>query len=223
MFYEPAKNNHGLPYNPFKSCVVPRPIAWISTISREGTVNLAPFSQSNIIGWDPPYVMFSANTRWDGRRGDSVANAEAMGEFVFNMATYALRDAVVLTSSIEEAGVDEMAAAGLTAVESRLVKPPRVKESPINLECKHHQTLVLPSDTPGMFNSMVIGKVLGIHIEDQYLRPDGKIDVAAIRPLSRMGYMDYTSVTDVFEMLPAGTSEDTIRGMSGGGVTARHA
>ncbi len=223
MFYEPAKNNHGLPYNPFKSCVVPRPIAWISTISRDGVVNLAPFSQSNIIGWDPPYVMFSANTRWDGRRGDSVANAEAMGEFVFNMATYALRDAVVLSSSIEEPGVDEMAAAGLTAGESVLVKPPRVKESPINLECKHHQTLVLPSDTPGMFNSVVIGKVVGIHIADQYLRADGKIDIAAIRPLARMGYMDYTSVSDIFEILPVGTSEDTIRGRSGGGLAAKRA
>src|SRR6267154_6371413 len=112
MFYEPDKNDHGLPFNPFKSCVVPRPIAWISTISSEGVVNLAPFSQSNILGWDPPYVMFSANTRWDGRLADSVANAEATGEFVFNMATYALRDAVVLTSEIEESGVDEMAQAG---------------------------------------------------------------------------------------------------------------
>ena len=81
MFYEPAKNDHGLPYNPFKSCVVPRPIAWISTISPDGNINLAPFSQSNILGWDPPYVMFSAFTRFDGRRKDSVANAEETGEF----------------------------------------------------------------------------------------------------------------------------------------------
>ena len=221
MIYEPSKNDHGLPYNPFKSCVVPRPIAWISTISQGGVVNLAPFSQSNIVGWDPPYVMFSANTRWDGRRGDSVANAEAMGEFVFNMATYTLRDAVVLTSAIEESGVDEMAAAGLTAAPSMIVKPPRVKESPINLECKHQQTIVLPSDTPGMFNSIVVGKVVCIHIADEYIGSDGKIDIAAIQPLARMGYMDYTRVSEVFEMLPDGTSEDTIRGMSGGGVLAK--
>ena len=104
MFYEPAKNDHGLRFAPFKSCVVPRPIAWISTVNVKGVINLSPFSQSNILGWDPPYVMFSAFTRFDGRRKDSVANAEETGEFVFNMATYALRDAVVLTSAIEEAG-----------------------------------------------------------------------------------------------------------------------
>jgi len=209
MFYEPEKNNHGLPFNPFKSCVVPRPIAWISTVNLHGAVNLAPFSQSNILGWDPPYVMFSSNARWDSRRTDSVANAELTGEFVFNMATYALRDAVVLTSEIEDAAVDEMAAAGLTPAPSVFVKPPRVAESPINLECKHQQTLVLPSSTRGLFNSVVIGRVVGVHI-------DGKIDIARIRPLARLGYMDYTSVTDIFEMRPAGTSEATLRGMSGG-------
>jgi flavin reductase (DIM6/NTAB) family NADH-FMN oxidoreductase RutF len=216
MFYEPAKNDHGLPFNPFKSCVVPRPIAWISTISRDGIVNLAPFSQSNILGWDPPYVMFSAYNRWNGSRTDSVTNAESTGEFVYNMATYALRDAVVESSMIEEPGVDEMAATRLTPTESRLVKPPRVKESPINMECKHYQTIVLANDTPGMFNSVVIGRVVGIHIHDDYIGKDGKLDIVKMRPLARMGYLDYTSVTDVFEIRPAGVSDDFIRGMSGG-------
>lgn len=216
MFYEPTKKNHGLPFNPFKSCVVPRPIAWISTVNRDGVVNLAPFSQSNILGWDPPYVMFSANTRWDGRRGDTVSNAESTGEFVFNMATYELRDAVVLTGSIEESGVDEMAMAGLTAAESRIVKPPRVKESPISLECKHYQTTILPSDTKGLFNSVVIGCVVGIHIADAVIAANGKIDIKKVRPLARMGYMDYTSVTEIFELRPPGTTEATVRGMSGG-------
>ena len=121
MFYEPAKNNHGLRFAPFKSCIVPRPIAWVSTVNAKGIINLSPFSQNNILGWDPPYVMFSAFTRFDGRRKDSVANAEETGEFVFNMATYALRDAVVLTSTIEEPGIDEMAQASLTPAPSRLV------------------------------------------------------------------------------------------------------
>lgn len=221
MFYEPAKNNHGLPFNPFKSCVVPRPIAWISTVSRDDVVNLAPFSQSNILGWDPPYVMFSANTRWDGRRGDSVANAESSGEFVFNIATYALRDAIIHTSMIEESGVDEMAEAGLTAEPCRLVRPPRVKQCPISLECKHYQTMVLPSDTKNLFNSVVIGRVVGIHIDDDVIGDDGKIDMLKIRPLARMGYLDYTSVTDIFELRPTGTSEDTVRGMSGGDARPR--
>ena len=221
MFYEPQKNNHGLPFNPFKSCVVPRPIAWISTVNKDGLVNLAPFSQSNILGWDPPYVMFSANTRWDGRRSDSVANAEATGEFVFNMATYALREAVVLTSMIEDSGVDEMAQAGLTPAPSNFVKAPRVKECPVNLECKHYQTTILPSDTAGLYNSVVVGRVIGIHIADSVIGADGKVDITKVRPLARMGYLDYTSVTDVFEMRPTGTSPDTVRGMSGGDTAPR--
>ena len=216
MFYEPAKNDHGLPYNPFKSCVVPRPIAWISTISPDGNINLAPFSQSNILGWDPPYVMFSPQTRRDGRRTDTVANAEAMGEFVYNMATYALRNAVIESSMIEDPEVDEVAATGLTAVSCRLVRPPRVLESPVNLECKHHQTIVLPNGTPGQFNSVVIGRVVGIHINDDYIGADGKLDILAMRPLARMGYLDYTSVTDVFEMRPKGVPEDVVQAMAGG-------
>jgi flavin reductase (DIM6/NTAB) family NADH-FMN oxidoreductase RutF len=223
MFYEPDKNDHSLPHAPFKSCVVPRPIAWISTRSKTGLVNLAPFSQCNILGWDPPYVMFSANTHYDGRRKDSVINAEQTGEFVFNMATYALRDAVVLTSHILDSGVDEMAEAGLTPEPCRLVKPPRVKESPIAFECRHHQTMVVPCDTPGMANSLVVGRVIGVHIADDVIDAKGKIDVLKIRPLARMGYLDYTSVTDVFELRPAGTLDRTVIGMSGGKPGSRAA
>jgi flavin reductase (DIM6/NTAB) family NADH-FMN oxidoreductase RutF len=220
MFYEPAKNNHGLRFAPFKSCIVPRPIAWVSTVNAKGVINLSPFSQNNILGWDPPYVMFSAFTRFDGRRKDSVANAEETGEFVFNMATYALRDAVVLTSAIEEAGVDEMARAGLTPAPSRLVKPPRVAECPISLECKHYQTTILPSDTPSLYNTVVVGRVVGIHIDDSIITASGKLDMVKVRPLARMGYLDYTSVTDVFEMRPENTSADSVVGMSGGRIAS---
>jgi flavin reductase (DIM6/NTAB) family NADH-FMN oxidoreductase RutF len=216
MFYEPHKNNHGLKHAPFKSCIVPRPIAWISTVNARGIINLAPFSQSNILGWDPPYVMFSAFTRFDGRRKDSVANAEETGEFVFNMATFSLRDAVVLTSAIEDVGVDEMAQAGLTPIASTLIKPPRVAECPISMECKHYQTTVLPSDTPNLYNSVVVGRVLGIHISDDIILPDGKLDMVKARPLARMGYLDYTSVTDVFELRPKVVPATMVRGMSGG-------
>jgi flavin reductase (DIM6/NTAB) family NADH-FMN oxidoreductase RutF len=220
MFYEPAKNNHGLRFAPFKSCIVPRPIAWVSTVNTQGVINLSPFSQNNILGWDPPYVMFSAFTRLDGRRKDSVANAEETGEFVFNMATYELRDAVVLTSAIEEAGIDEMAQAGLTPAPCRLVKTPRVAECPISLECKHYQTTILPSDTPKLYNSVVVGRVVGIHIDDSIITPSGKLDMIKARPLARMGYLDYTSVTDVFELRPENTSENSVIGMSGGRVAS---
>lgn len=220
MFYEISKNNHGLPFNPFKSCHVPRGIAWVSTISRAGLVNLAPYSQSNNLGWDPPYVMFSGNTKGVGRRPDSVVNAEETGEFVFNMATYALREAVHLTSIIDT-GIDEMAAAGLTPLKSNFVKPPRVGESPVSMECKLFQTIVLPSDTEGMFNSVVIGRVVGIHIKDEFIGADGKIDILKSRPLARLGYLDYTSVTDIFEMRHAKISQQDIDALSGGRVAAR--
>lgn len=216
MFYEPQKSNHGLRFAPFKSCVVPRPIAWISTLNAKGVINLAPFSQSNILGWDPPYVMFSAFTRFNGTRKDSVANAEETGEFVFNMATYDLREAVVLTSGIEDAGIDEMRQAGLTPAPSRLVKPPRVAECPISLECKHYHTTILPSDTAGLYNSVVVGRVVGIHIDDRIVDASGKLDMLKVRPLARMGYLDYTSVTDIFELRAEKMSEAHVRGMSGG-------
>ena len=216
MFYEPDKGDHGLKFAPFKSCVVPRPIAWISTLSQAGVVNLAPYSQCNILGWNPPYVMFSAGSRADGRRKDSVANAEETGEFVYNVATYDLREAVVVTSEIETAGVDEMAKAGLAPAPCRLVKPPRVSASPIAFECRHYQTLVVPCDTAGTANHLVIGRVIGVHIADEVIGKDGKIDILKVRPLARMGYLDYTSVTEIFEPRAIGSAPSaTVRGMSG--------
>ena len=94
MYYDPEKNDHGLAFNPFKSCVVPRPIGWISTVSLEGFPNLAPFSQFQNLTFDPPYVMFAANQNTLGRRKDTTVNSEQTGEFVYNMATYDLREAV---------------------------------------------------------------------------------------------------------------------------------
>ncbi len=218
MFYEPDKKNHGLRYTPFKSCVVPRPIGWISTKSRSGRVNLAPFSQSNILSYEPGFVMFSAGGQHpDGHRKDSVINAEETGEFVFNMATYELREAVSLTASIIDSSVDEMAAAGLTPAPCRLVKPPRVLESPVNIECKYYTTVVLPGHDWTTNHYMVIGRVLGIHIKDDCITPEGKIDILKIRPLARLGYLDYTSVESLFpieahEKAPA----YRVRGLSGG-------
>ena len=105
-----------MPYAPFKSLIVPRPIAWISTMDAQQRVNLAPFSQFNILGWDPPRVMFSASKSVHGFKKDTVSNAEDTGEFVLNLATYALRDAVAATAEISDSTVDEMAAAGLTPI-----------------------------------------------------------------------------------------------------------
>jgi len=205
MFYEPDKDDHGLPFNPYKSIVVPRPIGWISTVSHDGVVNLAPFSQFNNLAYDPPYVMFSANSFPDsGRRKDSVKNATDTGEFVVNMATYELREAVNITSQFVAPEVDEAALAGLEMIGSRLVRPPRVAASPVHLECKFHSSTALPARTLDSVHHVVIGRVIGVHIRDDALTPEGKLDVVKIRPLARLGYHDYTSVESSFTMRPAG-------------------
>jgi flavin reductase (DIM6/NTAB) family NADH-FMN oxidoreductase RutF len=205
MFYEPDKDNHGLPFNPYKSIVVPRPIGWISTLSRAGVVNLAPYSQFNNLGYDPPYVMFSANTfPGTGRRKDSVRNAVDTGEFVVNMATYELREAINVTSQFVPPDVDEAALAKLEMTPCQIVKPPRVAASPVHLECKFHCTLTLPGNHFNRTHHVVVGRVVGVHIRDDALTPDGKLDVLKIRPLARLGYFDYTTVDSLFTMLPTG-------------------
>ena len=131
MYYETAANDHGLPHDPFLSCVVPRAIGWVTTCDREGRTNLAPFSFFNGVGTCPPQVMFSTvGAHADGGLKDSCANAETTGEFVINMATWALREEMNLTSAYVDRGVDEAELAGLDMAPSRLVAPRRVKRSP---------------------------------------------------------------------------------------------
>ena len=207
MFYEPDKDDHALAFNPYKSIVVPRPIGWISTISHEGAVNLAPYSQFNNLGYDPPYVMFSANSfPGTGRRKDTVKNATDTGEFVVNMATYELREAVNVTSQFVPPEVDEAALAGVRMIPSRIVRAPRVAASPIHLECKFHASLVLPGNAFDHVHHVVIGRVVGVHIRDDVLTSEGKVDVLKIRPLARLGYFDYTTVDSVFTMPPSGAN-----------------
>jgi flavin reductase (DIM6/NTAB) family NADH-FMN oxidoreductase RutF len=205
MFYQPHKNDHGLKFNPYKSIVVPRPIGWISTLSRDGVVNLAPYSQFNNLAYDPPYVMFAANSvHASGRRKDSVRNATDTGEFVVNMATYDLRDAINITSQSLAPEVDEAALAGLEMIPSRIVKAPRVAASPVHLECRFHCSLALPGSVFDQVHHVVVGRVVGVHIRDDVLTADGKLDVVKIRPLARLGYFDYTTVDSVFTMPPIG-------------------
>ncbi len=199
MFYETAKNDHGLPFNPFKACVVPRPIGWISTVSHDGIVNLAPFSMYNQLGYDPPIVCFSGSCRpGTGRPKDSVTNAEETGEFVVNMATYDLRAQVATTGQFFDPLEDEFEKAGLTKLPSKLVKPPRVAESPVHFECVYHSTFTAPANRRDTIHRVVIGQVVGIHIKDDALTAGGRLDIMKIRPLARLGYHDYTSVTEVF-------------------------
>ena len=198
MFYK-IGGPHGLPHDPFKSCVVPRPIGWISTIGADGAVNLAPYSFFNAAATEPPMVMFSSNGKQAHGTKDSVANAEATGEFVCNMATWDLRDPMSQTSRPVPPEVDEFELAGLETQPSELVKPPRVKASPIHLECVYHQTLELPCDIEGGRNAICLGRVVGVHIRDEFLT-DGKVDIARIKPLARLGYRDYTVTEKVLTL-----------------------
>jgi flavin reductase (DIM6/NTAB) family NADH-FMN oxidoreductase RutF len=208
MYYETDKNDHGLKFNPFKSLVIPRPIGWISTLSADGVVNLAPYSQFIMLNYNPPCVMISAGAHPEGNRlKDTVRNIEQTGEFVFNMATYDLRDAVNRSSTFVGPEVDEMTLAGLTPAPSKLVKPPRVAESPVHFECRWFNTTTIPGYTPRNNSSLVMGQVIAIHIDDDCLTPEGRVDVLKIRPLARLGYYDYTSVESVFEMPPLDEGE----------------
>lgn len=186
MFYQTAKNDHGLPYNPFKAIVAPRPIGWISTMSLKGEVNLAPYSFFNGLTDHPPTVMFAS----EGRK-DSVVFAEETREFVCNFACYALREQMNATSATFARGVNEMEKAGLAAAASRMVKPPRVKDAPCALECKWLQTIRLP-DLDGRVTDryVVFGQVVGVYIDDAFIK-DGRLDTAAMRPIARAGYSDY--------------------------------
>lgn len=151
------------------------------------------------VGFDPAHVMFSANRHPpDWRRKDSLELAERRGEFVYNMATFALRREVTRSSQIYDSRISELAAVGLSAAASRIVKTPRVAESPVAFECVHHTTTCLPGNSVGTTHYMVVGKVVGVHIADEVIGSDGKLDVASMKPLARLGYADYTYVDRVF-------------------------
>jgi len=217
MFYEPEKNDHGLARAPFKSCTVPRAIGWLSTLSLDGVPNLAPYSQFTNLSFDPPYIAVSINRGRPHARKDTTVNIEMTGEFVHNMVTYDLREAMNITAAGFPPDVDEFEAAGLEKVLSMRVKPWRVAASPIQFECKHFQTICLPGKS-GVTVDLIIGLVVGVHIKDEFIGEDGKIDIATIRPLARMGYSDYTTVDRVFEMLPskaAGIQLDLAMGLEG--------
>jgi flavin reductase (DIM6/NTAB) family NADH-FMN oxidoreductase RutF len=199
MFYEPRKRNHGLAHDPFKACVVPRPIGWVSTLSSSGVVNLAPYSFFNAVSAVPPMVMFSSNGLGPDGPKDSRRNCEETGEFVINVATWALREELNQSSFAYPADVDEMQQVGLAAAKCELVAVPRVADCPIAMECKYWKTIELPGQGGPSNNAIVLGEVVGIHIDDAVF-VDGQIDIAKLRPIARMGYMDFAVVDSVFTM-----------------------
>ncbi len=200
MFYSPQSEVSGLPYNPFKSCCVPRPIGWISTVSASGIHNLAPYSQFQNITWDPPTVMIAANARESGQLKDTTANILETGEFVWNMATYDLKDWVLASSKDMAPGVDEFEALNIPWLPSRHVQARRVKGSPVHFECRLTQKLHVPGHSLDSSAWILVAEVVGIHIEEGSLTEDGRIDIRRVRPLARLGYRDYTDVNHSYEL-----------------------
>lgn len=195
MFYDTRSNGHGLPHDPFKAIVAPRPIGWITSMNAKGEINLAPYSYFNGVSSRPPIVMFSS----EGCK-DSVSFITDTREFVCSLATWDLREAMNITSAPFSRGVNEMEKARLEPAPSRFVKPPRVMASPCAMECKLLQ-IVTPSDVDGrrLDCHVVFGQVVGIHIDDRFIK-DGLLDIAAMKPIARCGYHDYAVVESIFSM-----------------------
>jgi len=199
MFWK-TNEPHGLPRDPFKSCVIPRPIGWISTIGPDGVGNLAPYSFFNGVSGDPPMVMFASGARSPDAPKDSIHNVQQTGEFVCSMVSYELKEIMNDSSASYGPEVDEARHLGIEMEPSVLVKPMRVKAAPIHLECTYIDTMELPRDRNGAGNAICVGRVVGVHIRDEFL-VDGMVDVEKIRPVARLGYMDYTSVQEIFPMV----------------------
>ncbi len=199
MFYETGAKAPLSP-DPFKSLVVPRPIGWITSIDLKGQVNLAPFSFFNAVAEEPPMVAFApSGLKAEGSLKDSRRNIEETGEFVCNLATWDLREPMNATSFEFPAGTDEMRSAGLTPAPSRLVRPPRVAEARVHLECRLWRIIELPSPDPKEPNALVIGEVIGVHIDDALIK-DGRVDIVAAKPIARLGYSEYASIETKFRM-----------------------
>jgi len=178
------------------SVVVPRPIAWVSTVGADGTPNLAPFSFFNGVGGTPPTVMVSIGRR-EGRPKDTLRNVQETGEFVVNIVHEELSEPMNLTSGEWPYEINEFELAGLGAVPSVDVRPPRVAEAKVAMEAK--LTQVVPVNGTGY--TMILGRVVRYHIQDGLLRPNGLVDAALLRPIARLGGDEYITMGRVFSMV----------------------
>jgi flavin reductase (DIM6/NTAB) family NADH-FMN oxidoreductase RutF len=197
-----AVPNPAAMYKLLIGCVVPRPIAWVSSVDAEGVRNLAPFSYFMAITHDPPTVAFSSAPRGVEVPGprckkDTLSNVEATREFVVNVVDDALAQQMNVTSGDYPPEVDEFAQAGLTAAPSARVKPPRVAAAPINMECRVVQILPIGN----LPHHLVIGEIVHLHVRDDvYDATTGRIDMRRLRPVGRLAGQMYTHVHDIFEM-----------------------
>ena len=198
MYFRPGLHKEaGLSFSPIKAIVSPRPIGWISSCGTDGSINLAPYSYFNAISELPPMVMFSSAPSGNVQHKDSLRNVTETEEFVVNVVSAALGDAMNITSADLAYGQNEFTAASLEMADCNTVKVPRVAAAPAALECKLWKVIELQKPETGSAGVMVIGTITGIHIADETVK-DGKIDVTSYQPLARLGYMDYARITDVF-------------------------
>ena len=204
MIVSPSDISHSELYGILLNSVAPRPIAWVSTVSATGQLNLAPFSFFNVACVDPPLLMFAPGLRKssvDVNRAeakDTLRNIRETKEFVVNIVTYELAEAMNITSGEYDASVNEFELAQLTPQPSTIVRPPRVAEAPVSFECRLHQILDFsPAPTSG---SLVIGEILSIHMDDAHLK-DGKLDRNSLDLIGRMGGMQYARTTQRFNMI----------------------
>lgn len=196
MFYTTDTNRHGLAHDPFKAIVAPRPIGWIGSKGRDGSLNLSPYSFFNAVSDRPKLVMFSS-----AGRKHSVRNVEETGVFTANLVSRNLVEKMNHSSIAAPYDVNEFELAGLTATPGKLVDAPYVSKAFAVLECRVTEILQPKGlDGEASENIMVIGQVVGIHIDEAIIR-DGRLDMALARPVARMGYMDYSEGSDVFEMI----------------------
>ncbi len=198
MFYEPKK---GIPFeiDPFKSLVFPRPIGWISSISKSGVANLAPYSYFNAVADKPPQIMFCSNgSSVHYKYKDSLSNILSTKEFVVNFATTTTRKQMNNSSREFKPNEDEFIFSKLQKKRSKLINAPSVKESPVNLECKLVKTIKLKSISKEV-STMVIGEVVGIFINNKFIK-NNRVDSVSMRYIARMGYSEYTTVTSKFSM-----------------------
>lgn len=212
IFFEPKNRDRKLfPHDPFKGVIVPRPIGWVATMSKAGKLNLAPYSYFNGFNSWPQIVGFSSESE-----KDSQTFATETGEFVWSMATWALRDQMNSSSAALPRGESEFEYAGLATAPSVLVRPPRVAASPASLECKVTQVVRL-LDTAGQEagGTLVLGQVIGMHIDERFIK-NGRFDLAAVRPIARCGYDEYAVVDRVFSMKRPESGGNSF----GGGPTA---
>jgi|SRR5579863_2749257 flavin reductase (DIM6/NTAB) family NADH-FMN oxidoreductase RutF len=205
MNVSPSDLSHSELYGVILNSVAPRPIAWVSTISASGQPNLAPFSFFNCVCTAPPLLAFAPGLRPPKRAGstagepkDTLRNIRETKEFVINVVTYELAEAMNQTSGEYDALVNEFQLAQLATAPSQVVKVPRVAASPVSFECKLYQILDFsPSPQSG---SLVIGQIVSIHMDDANMK-DGKLDRNSLDLIGRMGGIQYTRTTERFEMV----------------------